>query len=504
MSAVRALFFAQDHEAQMASRDGPPYTFGSPSARRDSVRHEHIMRSNIFQWALAVAGMFAVFIIVLFGFIYWQTDQYLITRTDRMIAGQVDAIMALSGQRQLDAIDEHLKQDSRGVQYAGLFGADGRRIAGNLEQVPPGLTMNGSVQGVSIVRTVPAGRDTRVIRAIARRMPNGDALIIGREVDETREISHVVGQALALGLLPALCLCVLAGAWLSLRAQQRVAEVNQRVQRIIAGDLRERLPHRDVEEPFSKLAAIVNGMLDEMETMIHALARVGNDIAHDLRTPLTRARLTLERGRTNATTLEQLQAVADRAIGNIDQSLTIITALLRLAEIENSRRSAAFGNVPLHEMLREVCDIYEPIAENKNINLRVEAAHRLNVRGDRDLLLEAVANLVDNAIKFTPEGGRVDIWLLRGDGETIIRVSDTGSGIGEQEREAVLRRFYRSDKIRSTPGVGLGLNLVAAIVKLHGFRLAIHPGRGCRVEIICPDREGVKHPARLAKGQAAS
>ena len=153
----------------MASRDGPPYTFGSPSARRDSMRHAHIMRSNTFQWALAVAGMFAVFIIVLFGFIYWQTDQYLITRTDRMIAGQVDAIMALSGQRQLDAIDEHLKQDSRGVQYAGLFGADGRRIAGNLEQVPPGLTMNGSVQGVSIVRTVPAGRDTRVIRAIAAR-----------------------------------------------------------------------------------------------------------------------------------------------------------------------------------------------------------------------------------------------------------------------------------------------------------------------------------------------
>ena len=471
----------------MASRDGPPHTFGSPSARRSPMRHAHIMRSNTFQWALAVAGMFAVFIIVLFGFIYWQTDQYLITRTDRMIAGQVDAIMALSGQRQLDAIDEHLKQDSRGVQYAGLFGADGRRIAGNLEQVPPGLTMNGSVQGVSIVRTVPAGRDTRVIRAIARRMPNGDALIIGREVDETREISHVVGQALALGLLPALCLCLLAGAWLSLRAQQRVAEVNQRVQRIIAGDLRERLPHRDVEEPFSKLAAIVNGMLDEMETMIHALAGVGNDIAHDLRTPLTRARLALERGRTNATTLEQLQAVADKAIGNIDQSLGIITALLRLAEIENSRRSAAFGSVPLHDMLREVCDVYEPIAENKNVGLRVEAKQEVSVRGDRDLLFEAVANLVDNAIKFTPEGGRVDIELTRGDNETIVRVSDTGGGISEQDREAVLRRFYRSDKIRSTPGVGLGLNLVAAIVKLHGFRLAIHPGPGGRMEVICPD-----------------
>jgi signal transduction histidine kinase len=482
----------------MAGGDAPPRTLDRRLTRRDPMRQAHIIRSSTFHWALMAAGLFAVFVIVLFGFIYWQTDHYLIARSDQVVARQLDVIAALSAEQRLDAIDEHLRQDSRGVQYAGLFAADGRRITGNLEQFPPELKMNDSIQSLSIVRTLPSGRETHVIRAIARRLPNGDALAIGREVDETREISHVVGQALALGLLPAFCLCLLAGAWLSMRAQQRVEEVNQRVQRIIAGDLSERLPHRDVDEPFSNLAAIVNGMLDEMETMIHALAGVGNDIAHDLRTPLTRARLALERGRTNATTMEQLQAVADKAVANIDQSLTIITALLRLAAIENSRRSAAFGDLPLHEMLREVCDIYEPIAENKNINLRVEVGHRLSVCGDRDLLLEAVANLVDNAIKFTPEGGKVDIELLRGDGETIVRVADTGPGISEQEREAVLRRFYRSDKIRSTPGVGLGLNLVAAIVKLHGFRLVIHSGQGGRLEIICPDKQMRKARPSLA------
>jgi signal transduction histidine kinase len=455
----------------------------------DPMFQAHIIRSNTFQWALAVAGVFAVFVIVLFGFIYWQTDQYLIARSDRMIAAQLNVIAVLPSERRLDAISEHLKQDSRGVQYAGLFGADGQKITGNLERLPPELKKDDVVQSASVMRTFPAGRETRVIRAIFRRMPNGDALVIGREVDETREISHVVGQALALGLLPALCLCLLAGAWLSFRAQHRVDEVNQRVQRIIAGDLRERLPHRDVDEPFSNLAAIVNSMLDEMETMIHALAGVGNDIAHDLRTPLTRARLALERGRTNATGLEQLQAVVDKAVTNIDQSLAIITALLRLAEIENSRRSAAFGVVPLHEILREVYDIYEPIAENKNIDLRVQVRHRLDVRGDRDLLFEAVANLVDNAIKFTPDGGKVEIELLRRDQEIVVRVTDTGCGIGEEEREAVLRRFYRSDKIRTTPGVGLGLSLVTAIVKLHGFRLAIYPGPGGRLEIICLDNQ---------------
>ena len=136
--------------------------------------------------------------------------------------------------------------------------------------------------------------------------------------------------------------------------------------------------------------------------------------------------------------------------------------------------------------------MYEPIAENKNIALHLEATHRLTVRGDRDLLIEAVANLVDNAIKFTPEGGRVDIELLRDEGETVVRVTDTGCGISEQERDAVQRRFYRSDKIRNTPGVGLGLNLVAAIVKLHGFRLMIFSGPGCRMEIICPDAQALE------------
>ena len=478
----------------MAGRDLAPVTSSRTFGQREPMRQPQFVRSTTFRWALAVAGVLAIFVIVLFGFIYWKTDSYLIVRSDRMIARQLHYIAGLSGGRQLDAIAQHLEQDSRGVQYAGLFGPDDRKITGNLERFPPDLKMDESVQSISVLRTLPGGPQTRVIRAIAQRVSGGNALVIGREVDETREISHVVGQALALGLLPALCLCLLAGAWLSIRAQKRVEEVNRRVQRIIAGNLRERLPHRNVDEPFSKLAAIVNGMLDEMETMIHALAGVGNDIAHDLRTPLTRARLTLERGRTNATDLDQLQTVVDKAIANLDQSLSIITALLRLAEIENSRRSAAFGSVPLHDMLREVCDIYEPIAENKNVDLRVVIGQPLSVLGDQDLLFEAVANLVDNAVKFTPEGGKVGIELTRGDNTTIVRVTDSGAGISEQEREVVLRRFYRSEKMRSTPGVGLGLNLVAAIVKLHGFRLVIHSGPGGRMEIIFPD----PRPSRVA------
>ena len=444
------------------------------------------IRSNTFHWAAALAGLFAAFVTILFGFIYFKIDDYLIARSDQMITTQVNFFARVPPDRLIRALDDYLGQDSRGVHFAGVFDAKGDRLAGNVARLPAELEAGAPVKSVRITRVDDKEVDDPVVRAVARSLDHGNVLVIGRNVDETREISRVVGAALALGLLPAFCFLLLAGAWLSVRAQRRVEEVNLRVQRIVAGDLRERLPHRNIDEPFSRLAAIVNGMLDELETTINALAGVGNDIAHDLRTPLTRARLTLERGRTNATSLEQLQEAADKAIAGIDQSLSIVTALLRLAEIENSRRSSAFGSVALDEMLHEVCDMYEPIAEDKRIALSVSASGQLRVRGDRDLLLEAVANLVDNAIKFTPENGAVKLELLRGEEGVILRVTDTGPGISDQEHDAVLRRFYRSDKIRSTPGVGLGLNLVSAIVKLHAFRLIIHSGPGGRVEIICP------------------
>jgi PAS domain S-box-containing protein len=224
----------------------------------------------------------------------------------------------------------------------------------------------------------------------------------------------------------------------------------------------------------------------QLEEALQEAKVVGDNIAHDLRTPLTRVRMRLERGRERATTLEEFRAVADQAIVGLDQSLTTITALLRITEIEHSRRREGFSEVDLAPLIREVGDLYDPIAENKSIFLQVEAPDGAAVRGDRDLLFEAVANLVDNAVKFTPEAGRVELVVLHQERETVIRVTDTGPGIPEIDREAVTQRFYRSDKTRNIKGLGLGLSMVAAIIKLHGFDFRISAGPCCTTEIACP------------------
>jgi signal transduction histidine kinase len=449
------------------------------------VRLPDFARATTFRWTLVVAGAFVLCTLMLFGFVYWQTAAYMTSTFDDLITGELHIIATDSPDRRLEHISNRLRDDPRRVRIAGLFSADGHRIAGNIESLPPGLAPDVQAEAV-VVRVDDRGRESEKVRLVTDKLPDGDVLVIGRNVEEIAEIAGIVRRALTLGLLPAFVLAIAFGLVLSSRAQDRLSEVNRRIQRIVAGDLRERLPTRGGDDPFDQLAVSVNRMLDDIEALIHEIAGIGDNIAHDLRTPLTRVRVRLERGREHAKTLEELRTISDQAISGLDQSLTIITALLRIAEIEHGRRLDGFSDVQLAPLVREVADFYDPIAEDKGITLRVETADETTVHGDRDLLFEAVGNLVDNAVKFTPEGGRVELALLHSGGESIIRVSDNGPGIPEIERDSVTKRFYRSDKSRRSEGLGLGLSLVAAIVKLHGFQFAITAGPGCSVEIACP------------------
>jgi signal transduction histidine kinase len=453
-----------------------------------------LARSTTLRWAVAVAAAFTICSLLLFAFVYWQTAIYLTRQIDDVIVGDAAALAGEPPQHLRESIDERLLEDPRRIKLAGLFDPQGRWIAGNIQGVPSGLPFDGIAHKAIVVRIDNREHETQVVRAVAKRLTGGNLLVIGRNADELVETGEIVMRALVLGLAPTICLALGIGVLLSIRAQRKIEEVSVRVGRIMAGNIRERLPSHGQRDSFDKLTRIVNGMLDSIEGLVQEIAGVGDDIAHELRTPLTRVRVALERGRGNARTLQDLQAVCDRAIAGLDKALAIITALLRIAEIEHGRRLAGFGDVDLAALLGEVGELYEPIAEDKKVDLQVMAEGAYPARGDRDLLFEAMANMVDNAVKFTPPGGRVELSLFHRSSESIVRVADTGPGISAAERDMVVKRFYRSDRSRHTPGTGLGLSLVAAIARLHGFRLSIDDGPGCVIEMACPPSLGRSDP----------
>jgi signal transduction histidine kinase len=348
------------------------------------VRLPEFTRSTTFRWTLAVASAFALAIFGSFAFVYVQAMYDILTRIDAAVTEEADIMAGETPERRLQSLHERMRQDPRRVKPIGLFSNDAKRLAGNIESLPSGLPIDAAAQDVPIVRIDAFGREPQTARATARRLSNGDILLVAWSNDYNNEIAEIIKRGLALAVVPALCLGLSAAIVLSIRAQKRVEEVNQRVQRIVAGQLKERLPTSGANDPFDRLAVIVNGMLDEIEALVQSMAGAGDDMAHDLRTPLTRVRVTLERGRNNAATLEELRSTVDHAIVGLDQSLGIITALLRITEIEHSRRLAGFSQVAMADLVREVGDLYEPIAEDKRVAFTVAAEEDVTVRGDRD------------------------------------------------------------------------------------------------------------------------
>jgi signal transduction histidine kinase len=449
------------------------------------VRPSEFAASSTVRSSLVAATAFSAAILVIFGFVYWQTQSYITARIDSRLMQEAEDLANRIPSRRAFLINERLRQAPRQFDFTGLFAADGTPEAGNLQAIPARLILDGQPRELSLPDAAVAGGSPIGVRAIARRLPSGEVLVIGRSLILVHEIAEIIARTLAVGAIPAGCLALLIGILLAIRGEKRVERVNQSIRRIIAGNLRERLPTHGANDPFDKLATSVNHMLAEIETLLHSIAGAGDDMAHELRTPLTRVRARLERARDKPATLTAMQATLDEAVIEIDQCLAVVTALLRIAEIEHSRRLAGFGTVALAPLLREVHEFYEPTAEAKGVRLRLETPADTEIVGDHDLLFEAVANLVDNAVKFTPTGGEVSIAIVNDGAGPILRVADSGPGISEAEREAVTKRFYRSDKSRHETGTGLGLSLVAAIAKLHGFTLRLSGNSGCVAEILC-------------------
>lgn len=454
------------------------------------MRRPELFRTTTFRWALAFAAVFSVGVLLLALFIYWQTVGYLTHRVDLEMRRNAREIVQAAPDRRPELIERYLKNGDNVLRLAGIFGPTGELVAGNLRSIPLGLPVSGDIEVIRLPVMDPNRPQLRGVRALALPMSGPQTLVLERSPADFDEINEIITRALALALVPALVLALTGGWLLSRSAVKRIASVHRASRLIMAGKLGERLPTRGTQDDFDKLARIVNEMLDEIERLMMEAKGVGEDIAHDLRTPLTRLRSRIERVQEALPAGSEATASLSMAIEEIDQVLVTVKAILRIAEVEHGQRRGGFRDVDLSDVLQEAVDLYEPIAEAKGINLVFHGAEANSTRGDADLLFEAVSNLLDNAIKFTPSNGSVEISLAQAARGPAIRIADTGPGIAPQDFTKLLGRFQRGDRSRSTPGTGLGLSLVAAIARLHGFELALcQAPQGCCVELLCWPRE---------------
>jgi signal transduction histidine kinase len=348
--------------------------------------------------------------------------------------------------------------------------------------MPRGLKPGGTP-----VETPPSADFAANARVIARRLPLGNVLAVGRDVDQLREIRAITLATLLWSGVVILLIGLVLGTVLSLTPLRRLGDLQAASRRIAAGDLKQRMPVSARNDELDMLAATVNQMMDEIDRLISEIRGAGETLAHDLRTPLTRIRARLDRTQMFARDTP-LEADIEGVVAGVDAVLDRFRALLRISELEARKRRAGVALIDLADIANEAGELFQPLAELRGVDLRI-VADRARTEADPKLLFEAVSNLVDNALKFTPPGGQVTVTSAD-TGIPTLSVQDNGPGIPADEQGAVLQRFYRRECDRLTPGSGLGLSIVAAIVRLHGFELKLeNAASGLHATIECRPRE---------------
>jgi signal transduction histidine kinase len=437
-----------------------------------------VLRSTAMRLALVFAGLFMVAALLLAGLLWWSTAGYLDRETDAVIAADTRAIgdrlrdFGLPGAVQ--TMNDRIAADADHRAIYLLTDPRLRPLGGNVDAWPLKV---GDGPGWYEVELVHRDR-LHVSRLLHVVLPGNFQLLVGRDVQDRVEIRNLFLRGLAWAGAAALVFA-LFGAWLIRRAvQRRIESINRTAMAIVQGDLARRVPLNNAEDEFDELVATINRMLDQIQQLIEGVRNVSNAIAHDLRTPLaeTRARLeSLLRQRAGTNTLDEgSQDSIAGAIADIDRLIGVFNALLRLAELDTGLRRAGFTRVDISALVQDAAELYGPAAEAKDIALTCTAAAGLLANGDRHLLAQAVGNLLDNAVKYTPAGGRIDLNAgLAEDGGIAVTVGDSGPGIPEAEQTRVIERFYRGDSSRHAEGVGLGLSLVDAVARLHGGELRL-------------------------------
>jgi signal transduction histidine kinase len=434
-----------------------------------------IFRTRAVRFTFAFCLAVSIATAVAFGFIYLRISRVEIQGAANLLEDEAAGSVADPISRLREAFEPRLTRDIRRLDYVALFSENGTKVLGNIPMLPP-IPVDGHAHIVSASPASYPGTNEPAI-FIARERPDG-VLVLGRSLRELYDLQRTVLEALALALVPTVLTIMLIGVFFARRAMQRFEHIHSAIVRIMNGELDLRLPVTDERDEIDKVARAVNLMLDEIAVLLDQLKSVGDNIAHDLRTPLMASRSRLERALNDGSDADALRATMQAALSQLDRASLTISAILRISSVENDTRKKPFTDLDLSAICTQVFDLYEPLAESKLIVFAVDAVQPVVVRGDEDLMREAIANLVDNALKFTPAGGRVGIEAGMADNAPFVRVSDTGCGVAAEERDKVFVRFYRNSRHQGD-GNGLGLSIASTIAKLHGFELTVednHPG----------------------------
>jgi len=457
---------------------------------------KNVRSSSTLKLAFIYVITFCAAIFGLLGYVYWSTVSYLYEISDRTISAEGDLLTKAYETGGRDGLIAQIDRRASDPYFSDwtylLADRSFDYVAGNMKSWPAAL--HASKGWATLAPGVSPAEEARRLPARVKHLllPDGHHLLLGRDIEELDRFGRSVTIGLASAAVIFLILAVAAGISTSRRSVARIEAINATSREIMRSGLGERIPLRGTGDEWDGLAENLNSMLDRIEELVETNRQVSDNVAHDLRTPLTRMRGRLERACNQQLDLGDYRSLVNDTISDLDEILTTFSSLLRISQIEARDRTAAFRNNDLSEIVREVVELFEPAAEERAVRLKLSANETVPVVGDRDLLFDAISNLLDNAIKHGGDQGEVRIAVGRRADGPVLSISDRGPGIPVEERSHVLRRFYRLERSRNRPGNGLGLSLVTAVVNLHDANIVMADNSpGLRIEVRFPNPQRV-------------
>ncbi|WP_347905732.1 HAMP domain-containing sensor histidine kinase [Pseudomonas purpurea] len=449
-------------------------------------------RSSSSRLLALYSALFVAWSGILMGVMYYEVSSYLDNLAKHSLMQRQHLFSRFHGEQLDDALATSLTFDQRGIDAYGLFDEHLRPLSGPVRMIPAGLPLDGKIHELRDCSDPDdPGLPSDSCDAVASYTQDGRWLLLVRDNGSLFAVTRIILHALLWGVSLTIIPGIAGWHLLRRRPLRRIRQLQASAEAIVTGNLNQRLPLSNRRDELDMLAAIVNAMLERIERLVNEVKGVCDNIAHDLRTPLTRLRAQLYRIQQQADEQSPQALQLDQVIAETDTLMARFRGLLRISELEDQRRRAGFVVLDPLALLHELHDFYLPLAEEGQLRLSLHAPGSLpSVTGDRALLFEALANLLSNSIKFTPPGGEVVLCGSRHGGSTRIEVLDSGPGIPPDKRTAVFQRFYRVDDSAQHAGFGLGLSIVAAIVNLHGFSLEVGSSElgGARLSLDCRQR----------------